>query len=147
MRLSDFIIVGSFVAVLWWQLAGGAMPIVPVNPPPFPSDGLRVLILEETADRGKLPRSQLEILSSTALVKWLDEHCVKDGWRKFDDDLTADDLKFASPVWQQAFTETKAQSQGNVPWIAITDGTRGESMKLPQTEAELMTILAKYGGA
>lgn len=139
-----------FIAVLGyglWLALGGQNPLVPPNPAPFPSDGLRVLILEETADRNKIPRSQQEILTSTKLVAWLNQHCVKNGWRKFDDDLAADDMKFAAPVWQEAFTQTKEHSKGVTPWIAITDGKSGESMPLPQTEAELMAILAKYGGA
>lgn len=139
-----------FIAVLCygtWLALGGQTPFVPPNPPPFPSDGLRVLILEETADRGKIPRSQLEILASTTLTKWLNEHCVKDGWRKLDDDTTAEELKFMAPVWQQAFEQTKTQSKGATPWIAVTNGKSGESVPLPQTEAELITLLAKYSGA
>jgi len=133
------------VAFFWFR--GGNSPFVPIEPPPFPSQGLRVLILEETGDRGKLPRPQLAILSSTKLTKWLNEHCVDNGWRKLDDDMTAEELNLAAPVWQEAFTLTKAQSDGKTPWIAITDGKSGESRPLPQTEAELMTILEKYGGA
>jgi len=139
-----------FLAVMGvglWLSFGGKLPDVTPTPAPFPSDGLRVLILEETADRGKLPRSQLEILSSTTLVKWLNQHCVKDGWRKLDDDTTAEELKLAAPVWQKAFEQTKADAKGTTPWIAVTDGRSGESVPLPKTEAELMTLLAKYGGA
>lgn len=146
MKFHEWVIV-AIAAWLIWTGLGGGNPLIPVNPPPFPSDGLRVLILEETADRNALPRSQSEILKSSKLKKWLTEHCVKDGWRQLDDDTTAEELKFMSSVWQEAFTQTKAQSDGKTPWIAITDGTRGESRPLPTTEAELMTILDSYGGA
>lgn len=132
----------------------GPGPVPPPDPPPgpgpspapIPEAGYRVLIIEETADRGKLPKSQVTVLASTTLREYLNAKCAKgpDGktpeWRQFDDDV---DLKNESSIWQAALKRERA----SLPWIIISTGKSGFEGPLPTTEDDALKLLKKYGDA
>lgn len=124
-------------------------PEPPVPVPPGPS-GFRVLILEETAERAKLPKAQLSALLSTKAREYLNTKTPKgaDGktpeWRMLDDDHT--DTSFLAENWKLAVERARKESAGKLPWIIVSDGAKGESRAFPQTEAELLELLRKYGG-
>jgi hypothetical protein len=115
----------------------------PPGPAPIPTAGLRVLIVEETADRPKLPAGQAAIFTSAALRDWLDANCAKtpDGkapdWRILDKDA---DLALDLPHWRQAM----ALPRSTLPWLIVSDGSRGYSGPLPATEAETLALLDAY---
>ena len=119
------------------------------GPAPIPSQGLSVLILEETADRGRNEKATA-ILMSGVLRDYCASHCVKgpDGKtpevRFLDDDLSEADIE--GEKWKAAFKLAKEQSGGTLPWIVISNGKEGESRKLPETLDETMNLLKKYGG-
>lgn len=136
------IVIGLIVLILW--LKGGVLPIPvpnPVDPAPFPSSGLRVLIVEETGDRGKLPASQRTVFTSVKLREWLNANCQKEGddagWRILDKDA---DMQFASETWKQAMQLPRQST----PWLIASNGRSGVSCPLPQTVDEVIATLEAY---
>lgn len=117
----------------------------PPAPDPTPQPGkLKILIVEETADRGKLPSSQMEVLFSPAIRAYVKTACSKssDGnpdFRVYDVDT--DTAKEAGWV-QVAMKEPRA----SLPWVVLSNGVTGFSGPLPKTEAETLELLKKYGG-
>lgn len=123
-------------------------PVDPVTPTPDPNDDpnldtskLRVLIVEETADRAGLPPGQLAVLTSSKVRRALDALCMKvDGtpeWRIFDDDS---DISAESDVWQEAM----AKPRSSLPWLLVSDGKQGVSMPLPKSVDEMLGILETF---
>lgn len=118
-------------------------PAPPPNPAPIPVDGFRSLIVYESADLSKLPAGQLAALYSQQVRDYLTSKCTMgpDGktkeWRTLDKDVVAD-----SKLWQDAM----ARPRKSLPWIVLSDGKTGFEGPLPATEADLMTLLKKYGG-
>lgn len=110
-------------------------PPSPSAPFPVPSEGLYVLIVEETAERPKLPSEQLLIFTSTAVREWLDSHAK---WRLLDQNapMTNDEK-----VWQDAMKV----SRQSVPWIVISNGKTGYSGPLPANSKALLELLEKHG--
>lgn len=117
-----------------------------VNKAPFPSpDGLRVLIIEETADRLKLPAGQQEILLSWEVRQWLANNTVREqnsaGYRIWDDDYTAEQLNYVSETWRLAYERAKKDSAGKLPWLVAANRNKGFSGPLPNTNKELLDLL------
>lgn len=104
-----------------------------------------VLIVEETAERSLLPASQLEILGSIELRKFLAERCDvgADGepqFRILDKDA---DVSFMAPVWKERFERSKSMP---LPNIAISTGRSGAEGDLPLTVDEVKAIVSRYAG-
>lgn len=117
-------------------------PIPIVNPIPVAEKGLRILIVEEAQERRNLPPGQLAIFTSDELKKYATEHCAKVNnvpeFRVFDKDTKLDE---ESEVWK---TMMKVERK-SLPWLCVTNGSRGYSGPLPTTLADTMTIIKKYG--
>lgn len=112
-------------------------PVDPVDPAPIPTDGkLRVLILEETNDRGTLPAAQARIFTSTKVLGWLRTN-APDRWRVWDKDVDPSSVP-------AEFADALKVQRGGLPWIVISNGTTGFSGPLPATEADTITLLEKY---
>lgn len=118
----------------------------PVEPTPAPGQ-IRVLIVEETADRGKpamKPWVDGRVFTSTLIREYLNTHCSKTGnmpdWRWFDDDT---DLSGESQKWKDAM----AMPRSSLPWIVICNGKDCYSGELPQTADAVLALLRKWGGA
>lgn len=113
------------------------------DPAPIPVAGLRVLIVEETGERSKLPANQALILGSTVIRSWLNSACAKgaDGktpeYRIFDKDVS---LAAESKVWQDAMARPRTQ----VPWLIISNGKTGYEGALPATVDETLALLKKF---
>lgn len=122
----------------------GPNPPTPPNPipVPLPGDGLRVLIVYESADVGELPPEQAAILTAVSLHEWAARNCVKVNGtpelRIYDKDT---DITRETEVWQRAMKLPRTQ----VPWLYVSDGKTGHSAPLPPTLDELMGILRRYG--
>lgn len=135
------------------RITVGPVEPPPPNPPPGPHDppappiplsGLRVLILEETGDRQKLPSSQAAILTSTEVRAVLNTKCAKGPgglpeFRLFDADA---DLSLQEKHWQDA-AKLKRDS---LPWLVISDGKQGYQGPLPPTIPDMLALIAKFGG-
>lgn len=115
-------------------------PTPPAPPAPIPLAGLRVIIVEESADRMKLPKDQREIMFSQELYDYLDKHCVsKRAWGIWDKD---DDVS----AYGKEFVEAMKRPRTSLPWLIVSDGKTGFEGPLPATLAETLTLLKKYGG-
>ena len=115
------------------------------DPAPIPTAGFRFLIVEETAERSKLPADQREIIGSTVLRLALNAACAKgpDGkspeWRIIDKDAP---MAAESKVWQDAM----ARPRKSLPWLIVSNGTTGFEGPLPATVNEVLAIVEKYKG-
>lgn len=132
-KLIFFAIVGL---VLWQVLAGGKLPIGPVNPPviaaPFKADKLCILIVRESANDAKLP----------AWVKATAAGSVRDTVNKVGGEmllLDKDQSDFSNydPWLKEAF----AVPHPDLPWIVGAGPKSGFSQKLPATAAETLALI------
>lgn len=155
-------------------IVGGVDPVPPTpdpNPPgptPTPDDapikleGLRVLVVEESADRGKLPASQVNVIQGQTVRSYLNGKCARaaDGktaeWWILDKDVDASGL---AKHWQDALARSKDKMAAwkpdpNVkdgpkqalPWVLISNGKSGYEGPLPRTPSEMVELLKRYGG-
>ena len=125
--------------------------VLQIGSPPIPGDGFRMLILEETSDRHKLPAKQLTAMLSHK--SYLNEKCASiEGtpeWRMIDVDA---DMEFASDLWKQAVDIAKEDSGYNAthtlaaPWLIVSNGRSGTSEPFPADADTYLEILQKYGG-
>lgn len=120
---------------------------VPVDPP-IAGEGLRMLIVRESADLSSLPSGQVQAMTSADVRAYLQKTCPKgpDGrtpeFRVYDKDQ---DLAGESATWRAAFARaTKKMSK--VPWIAVSNGHDGFEGPLPESADALLALLKKYGG-
>lgn len=111
---------------------------------PFTGKGFKCLIIEESADRSKLPLAQFAIFGSGNVAEYMQTHCSKDekgnpDFRIFDKDQP---LANEKPIWQKAMN----YQHDGVPWLMASNGKKGISMPLPLNETSFMEVVKKYGG-
>lgn len=119
----------------------------PPPPPPIPEVGLRVLIIEEKTERGKLSAGQIEILTSTAaggVLDYLAKNCIKAAgvaeWRLADKDAS---FELETGLWQNARAKFKTLEVPVPGWL-VSNGREGIAGPLPATPAEALVILKKH---
>lgn len=118
-------------------------PVDPTTPWKTPTDGLRVLVIEEAGDRPKLPATQLNILFSKTFRDYLNTvtPLSADGmqheWYIIDKDQ---DLSAIPKYWADGL----ALAKGTTPWIVISNGKTGTSEKLPLTTEATLALVKKY---
>lgn len=110
-------------------------PTPDVDPAPFPSDGLSVLIVEETSKRNQLPSSQLSILMSTQVRDFVEGSGGE--IRVLDKDV---DAQYAAEKWRLALRKPR----DSLPWILISNRETGYSGPLPQTIEDTTELIGKY---
>jgi hypothetical protein len=125
-------------------------PVIdPTDPPvPIPVAGLRVLVLEESADR---PPGFLSTIRTPTVENYLNAKCAKGTngapeWRVLDDDYTNEQQQEWPQLWRDAYERAKKDAAGRLPWLMVSDGARGESVSMPTSAAAFLAILKKYGG-
>lgn len=121
-------------------------PDPPTPPAPIPVDGLHVLIVEDRANRVKLPKDQAAVITDVSIRQYLRSHCAKDayadngsGYRIWDD---KDDPSEDGQVWKAAMQRPRK----SLPWIVISNGKTGYEGPLPGSVADTLSLLKKYGG-
>jgi len=120
-----------------WLAAGHPMPgwlPIPGGSAPFAvADGkLHIMIVRES--QARLNNDQFAVVNGPTLRKLPAGH-----WRVYDpqQDASRDDQ------WaRDAFAVTRS----SIPWQVLSNGKSGESGPLSANEAELETLLKKYGG-
>lgn len=118
------------------------------SPAPIPEPGFRVLIIENTKARTKLPAEQQITLGSEELANYLDSKCVTgpDGktkdWRIWPHDSPTASM---SKIWSDAIKRQPTDT-AKLPWIIISDGKTGFEGLLPIKREDTMKLLRKWGG-
>lgn len=124
----------------------GPSPVPPgpaPSPAPIPAAGFRCLIVYESAELGKMPDAQKNVLYAKSVRDYLNSKCVMgaDGktkeWRIWDKDT---DASAESQIWQDALKRPRSQ----VPWIIVSDGKTGYEGPLPASVDETLALLKKY---
>lgn len=147
MRIRNVLLLVVFAAfVVWLAAQDNAKPGPGPDPGPGPSGKLWTLIVEETADRSKLPPAQVSALTSGEVRDYLNAHSDREGaaptWRIFDKDQ---DVTNESKDWQDEFAVLRAEP---TPSISIKSGRRWtKPQPLPKDTDSLLKLLKKYGGA
>lgn len=112
-----------------------------VNPPtPVAIDAkLRVLILFENDELGRLPTSQLLAIQGPQIRDWLKANNAE--FRIWDQHT---DTQYADKFWQEAI---KLPHQ-SLPWIWISGGKDGKGVNgpLPQSADDVIALLEKVRG-
>lgn len=111
------------------------------NPAPIPGEGLRVLIVYESADMTKYSIETQVILAGADVREFLKKNCVQEngqaGFRIYDADVdVTDDL----PVWKGAMSRPRS----SLPWVIVSNGTTGFEGPLPNTPSEFLDLCKKY---
>lgn len=113
---------------------------------PFAAPGYAVMVLKEAKDT--LPASQQAIFSSPKILNWLKNNCIAVDsvpmFRFWDDDYTTEYLQNVDPLLKNAYTKVRQQSNGQVPWIAISNQNVGFSGPLPMTVDQTIKLLETY---
>ena len=124
-----------------------APPAPGPNPPgpvePVVAGNLRVLIVEETAERHRLMPDQIAMLTAGEVRNYLIAKTAKvgntPGYRILDKDA---DLKHEDGYWR----ELMGKPRQSVPWIVIKNDKTEYAGPLPKSLVEVMGLLKKYGG-
>lgn len=129
----------------------GPTPPGPTPPGPTPTPdvvpivepGFRVLIVYDEAKKKDMPVEQFSILGSQEVADYLNAKTV-DGpatkeWRVYP---STQDVSRESKIWQEAMKRPRT----SLPWIIISDGSKGYEGPLPKNIQETLTLLRKYGG-
>lgn len=122
-------------------------PTPPGPTPPAPVAGLKVLIVEESADRPKLPSAQQALILGKPFRDLLDAKCTADpdtnskkAWRILDKDQDAGAL---AKFYQDALSSAKGKA---MPRIVIgSDSGVVADVPLPATYAEAAALVTAYG--
>lgn len=130
------------VAVFCWLWCSGCeIPPSPPTPDPKPdpvvvvpvTDGLRVLIVRETADQANLPAEQRTIFTAAPFRRFIADN--KATLRIWDDEVDAEHES------DTAFRKMLEQPRGGLPWIIVAGGRKSVSQPLPKTLAETEALI------
>lgn len=121
------------------------------NPPPIPTEGLHVLIVDDENVRGNLPQSQVNIFTSKKLSDWLEANCAKAGddqpaYRfSSNDSFTPGDpaRELELPVWVEGW-DTLMKSGVPLPAWAVSNGKKGVIEPLPQSVEACLKRLEEF---
>jgi hypothetical protein len=104
------------------------------NPPPFPASQPHALLVTQNGDETARPW-----LTAKTFRDGLDARFTK--WEKWDVDYQDKDLTDANRTLVAAFRAAKSNPDFSTPWLIWSDGRRGGSFPLPQSEAETLRKL------
>ena len=125
---------------------GGGGPVVdPIDPdpivdPPAPppmGEKFRVLIMDEA-------QSTPTAVTKSPEYRALITSAAQNGWRKYDDDFTDEQVSMMTPVWQAAYKRAKTDYDGKVPWIVVTDDEHFVSEPLADTVDEATSHIQQF---
>jgi hypothetical protein len=120
-------------------------PGPPTPPAPIAGDGLRMLIVYDSAHADKLTTGQQAVIYGKSTRDYLNAKTPlgADGktheWRIWDKDVAVD---AEEKVWQDAMK----RPHPTLPYLIVSNGKSGYEGLLPVGVEETMTILKKYGG-
>jgi hypothetical protein len=119
-------------------------PVEPVVPVPPATSKIKVLVIEESDDRGGLPLAQFSALTGKAFRDYCKAHCSMTGSSLDIRILDQDNITGASQQW---ITEAAGKPRSALPWIVILgENGREASQPFPDNEEQLLALLKEYGG-
>lgn len=110
-------------------------PPTPDVKPPFPAEGLSVLMVYDALTQNDIPAGQRAILFGQSVRDLLDS--VADDYRIFPEST---DVTEAEETWKAAM----AVPRESEPWIVISNGKTGISTPLPANPEALADLLDQY---
>jgi len=124
-------------------------PDPPEEEPPFEAPGFAIMIIEEASERGRLPAEQVSVFTDPDIRRFVTEVVEIPGgegafFRVIDDDYTDFQLRFWPDSLRDAYRSVLTQADGNLPWLAVTDGKSGYSGPLPGNVEETVELLNKF---
>jgi hypothetical protein len=118
------------------------------SPAPIPLPGLRVMVIYETKPGTTLltdsvTTAQSLIITGAEVRELLTRRCAKDAkghpeFRFYDQHA---DMSNAAPHWREAFNRPR----GKLPWLVISDGSKGYEGPLPKDASEFKSLLGGFG--
>lgn len=113
--------------------------VLPIITPPSPvaSDSLRVLIVEESADRHKLPLGKLAVLTSTPFRQWLEANGAE--WRMVDANDSPQDL-------DDTMKAMFARQRATLPWMIVCGPKGGAEGPLPDSPDAAIKAVEQFTG-
>lgn len=105
---------------------------------PFTVSGYRALVVEESADRPKLPSAQASIFTAPDIRDYVASQ--KGEIRFFDKDKN-------TSLDPDEFQEAMKLPRPELPYLFIGNGRKGFKGPLPPSTAEMLALLKKYGSA
>lgn len=122
-------------------------PTPPSPPSPTPGQGLRVLIIEESQDRQKLPKEQLAIFTNTAIRQYMASHGAKPTAEDKSPALLILDQNADVSKYPAAYQELFRKPRGSLPYVYIGNGKTGTEGPLPKNPEEALKLLQQFGGS
>lgn len=126
----------------------GPTPPAPPTPGPAPiaGDGLRVLIVYETQEIGKLTPGQFSAIFGDPLRTMMNAKCATGPvgatkeWRIYDKDISTNG---ETKTWQDAM----ARPRKSVPWLIVSNPQKGGGFEgpLPERVEDTIALLNKFG--
>jgi hypothetical protein len=138
LKLSDLIPLALVLAALWLAF-GGQLPWPVTNPPPFKTDKLAVLVIEETEERGKLTSGQLDVLMGTA------DGTVRNWVTKNGGDFRLVDVSTPPTLDSQWVQDAFKVEHKSLPWMVAANLSTGASEAVTTT-ADALKALQPLGG-
>tara|TARA_R110000751_G_scaffold259689_1_gene358912 strand:+ start:252 stop:647 length:396 start_codon:yes stop_codon:yes gene_type:complete len=120
------------VLLLLWLIFGGGSSSAPID-----VDRLTVVVVEQSEQRGGLPRPQLAAIMSAAWTIAVDKNGGQ--WARLDPD---GDLSKAD----QWLVDAAAVPRDSVPWLIVATPSGGTSMAMPADLPATMAAIEKHGG-
>ncbi len=117
----------------------------PSDPAPIPAPGFRVLVIYDTLTVTTLPAAQQNALFSKAVSEYLNARCIRGQdmktpeWRFFDSKI---DASADGALWVEAMKRPRK----SLPWLIVSDGSKGYEGPLPANESDFVALLKRYGG-
>jgi len=147
---------GKLIDPVYWRIVAGQGPMPPPGPepdpkpkPPVPTDkgpfdgatGLHVLIVFQ--DNGEITKEHYSVIYGKTVRDYLNSKCVMINGtpqRRIYDVNTLMDGE--SALWKNAMKRNRT----SIPWIAVGNGTNWVEQALPNSVADTIALLKKFGG-
>lgn len=113
-------------------------PIPPVADNPFPTDGSRVLIVEDSTAHASLTPQQRNIMGSTVVRTELNKFRE---WRML---AFRTPFAYTDSYWKKAIEKFREKYPNVAFGVVISNGRAWEATEFPQNEAEMLALLKKY---
>lgn len=124
----------------------GPTPPPDPGPTPTPSKGMRVLFLYESAEKAKLPASQVSILNSTTFRGWLDTKCDQDPNFASGKSHTLQDKDTDLSALGKGWEAARVRLRTSLPWIILMDSAYNVVYEggLPADIEATKALISKY---